>query len=172
MERLIQPLSDILKNHPDDSAKIIVILSMVFTAIAGASVFLMKTQLDIEKKQSELRKEDKKRLEEQDQKIRQMLESQRQSLDNLNELQKKLDKLERVNLDLETSLKLTQQREVVCQMIEATQSNIKDVEGAILTKEDRSNAVEEILAKQDRRRKPSLVRKIFSIFTKKNNADN
>ena len=168
MDKLIQPLSDVLKQYPDLSAKIIVIVSAIFTGIATAYVVLqeqakgtLKERFETQKRQTETCEDDRKKMSGQIEKIQEIVQSKTELTLNLERLNEEVNKLKRKNFDIESKLQLTKLQENLNQMITANQADVTAIKKAILTQEDRRSAFRK--AREDQKKKNN----IFSLFRRR-----
>jgi predicted RNase H-like nuclease (RuvC/YqgF family) len=167
MDKLIQPLSDVLKQYPDLSAKIIVIVSAIFSALATAYVFLqeqakgtLRERLETQRQQAVTYEDDRKRMSEQIEKIQEIVQSKTELTLNLERLNEETNELKRKNLDMEGELQLARLQENLNQMIAANQADVTAIKKAILTQEDRRSAFRKV-------RKDQKKKNIFSLFRKR-----
>ncbi len=150
MDKLIQPLSDILKRYPDDSAKVIVILSAIFSIFAGFYEF-MKSQYIINLKADFDRCENERKqvLEDRD-KIKQIFESEQNLIKQLREVNHEVEELKQKCFDFETQQKLKKLQVGVNQMINTIESNVKDIKKAISTQDDRRDVFKKAYKKRNK----------------------
>lgn len=168
MDKLIQPLSDVLKQYPDLSAKIIVIVSAIFTGIATAYIFLqeqakstLKERFETQKQQTKTCEDDRQKMAGQIEKIQEITQSKMELALNLERLNEELNELKRRNFDMESELQIAKLQENLNQMITENQADVTAIEKAILTQEDRRNAFRKARANQ--RKKNNL----FSFFRRR-----
>lgn len=141
MEQYIQPLSDALKLNPELSAKIIVVISGIFTAMAGFYVYLQEQAKNVLREKGEVQKtradvcEDEKRdMSTQIETVQQLVRSRTELAGELSKLSMELDKLKRKNFDLENLQNIQDNLDQLKTMIEG---DIEDINQAIATQEDR-----------------------------------
>ncbi|MEM1251424.1 MAG: hypothetical protein AAGI69_03240 [Cyanobacteria bacterium P01_H01_bin.21] len=137
MDKLIQPLSDVLKQYPELSAKVIVIISTIFTSIATAYIFLQEQAKKALKDRLEGYKDTKEDLSGSLEKIRQLNKLKLDLETNLEKSKREIEKLKVENLDLETQQKLSDLQGKLFQMVVSTQNDIKNLDRAIATQDDR-----------------------------------
>lgn len=169
MNRLIQPLSDILRQYPDISAGAIVIISFILSVLATAYVALqeqaksvLKEKFEAQKYRDETCVNNRDKMSEQVEKIKELVESNRQLTLNLGESYEEIDELKRENFDLETKQKLAKIQENLTKMITANQDDVEDITKAISTQEDRMKAFRE--ARKEQKKKTNVFNRFKMLF--------
>jgi predicted RNase H-like nuclease (RuvC/YqgF family) len=169
MDKLIQPLTDILRQYPDFSAKIILIISVIFSVLATAYIALqeqaksvLKERLETQKNRAEIYASDQNRISEQSKKIQELVGSKMQLILILERLDKEMNEVKRKNIDLETGQQFSKIQEGITKMITANQADVEAVTKAISTQEDRRKAFRASRKEQNKKFN------IFNIFSRRN----
>jgi hypothetical protein len=172
MNRLIQPLADILSHYPDLSAEIIVVISVIFSVLAIAYVALQKQERSALKESFEFQKHlaekyvsDQNRIFEQSEKIQELVDSKMQLTSILERLDKDMKELVRENLDLETNQKIVKLQENLTKVTTANQVDVEAIKKAISTKEDRRKAFR--ASRKEQNEKFNILN-ILNIFFRRN----
>ncbi len=161
MSKLIQPLSDLLKQYPDISAGAIAIISFILTLLAGFCVFLFQQKIDLEKSRFNSCEDSRKEMLGQIDKAKEIIQKNTESALKFEEINELVKELERQNLDLKSREKLDELQNNMNQMISTFKGDLEYINKAISTQEDRRNIFRKSGQKQTKKFSIDSIKSLF-----------